>query len=250
MKRAWNTSEMAGTAGLHAHTHSRLGSPGMEKIVQDTHCLLIVDCGDERGAPAIMGVTEFLALLTFAATGSGSPGPNNTLLLASGVRFGFRRTLPHVVGTAAGIGALVVAVAAGLGVALDTFPAARLLLRIAGSAYLLYIAFRLSSGQAFKEASISKPLNLWEAVVFQFLNPKGWVFSIAVVSTFLPPGLSAPIGGLIVAATLTIVVAVTASIWALGGVALRGLVAGDRSRRVLSLVLAALMTASVVFLWI
>jgi threonine/homoserine/homoserine lactone efflux protein len=197
-----------------------------------------------------MRVTEVLALVTFAATGSGSPGPNNTLLLASGVRFGFRRTLPHVVGTAAGIGALVVAVASGLGVALDTFPAARLLLRIAGSVYLLYIAFRLSSGQALEGTSISKPLHFWEAVVFQFVNPKGWVFSIAVVATFLPPDLSAPIGGLIIAATLTIVVAVTASIWALGGVALSGLVSGDRSRRVLSLVLAALMTASVVFLWI
>jgi threonine/homoserine/homoserine lactone efflux protein len=197
-----------------------------------------------------MSVTEVLALVTFAATGSGSPGPNNTLLLASGVRFGFRRTFPHVVGTAIGIGALVAAVAAGLGVALDTFPAARLLLRIIGSVYLLYMAFRLASGQAFKTTSISKPLNLWEAVVFQFVNPKGWVFAIAVVATFLPPDLPAPIGGLIVAATLTIVVAVTASIWALGGVALSGLISGDRSRRILSLVLAALMAASVVFLWI
>jgi len=115
---------------------------------------------------------------------------------------------------------------------------------------MLYMAFRLASGQAFKTTSISKPLNLWEAVVFQFVNPKGWVFAIAVVATFLPPDLPAPIGGLIVAATLTIVVAVTASIWALGGVALSGLIAGDRSRRILSLVLAALMAASVVFLWI
>jgi threonine/homoserine/homoserine lactone efflux protein len=195
-------------------------------------------------------LTYLVALLTFAAAGSGSPGPNNSLLLASGVRFGFRRTVPHVAGTAIGIGGLVVAVAAGLGVLLEVVPAAELVLRIAGSVYLLILAFRLALGHAVERSSTTAPLTVRQAAAFQWVNPKGWVFAVALASAFLPPGLPAAVGGLVVAAILAVVVIATASVWALGGAGLSRLLGEGRSHRGVSVVLAVLMVASVAFLWL
>ena len=86
-------------------------------------------------------MSQVVALLAFAFVGTVSPGPNNTVLWASGLRFGFRRTVPHVLGTAFGIGLLVVAVAAGIGALSEVVPAAELVLKIVGSLYLLYVAY-------------------------------------------------------------------------------------------------------------
>jgi threonine/homoserine/homoserine lactone efflux protein len=197
-----------------------------------------------------MPAARFAALLLFAVAGSGSPGPNNTLLLASGARFGFVPTLRHVGGTAMGIGALILVVAAGVGAVFEAVPAARLTLKLVGSAYLLYLAFRLAGDAAVEDATITRPLTVREAATFQFVNPKGWVFAVALVAAFLPPGMPAPVGGIATAAIVAVVVATTATVWALGGAGLRGVLRSERSRRRLTVALAALMAVSVVFLWI
>jgi threonine/homoserine/homoserine lactone efflux protein len=191
-----------------------------------------------------------IALVTFVAVGSGSPGPNNTLLLASGVTFGFRRTLPHVVGTFLGIGLLVTICAAGVGVAFATVPNAQLSLKIVGSVYLVYLATRLAAGHAISHTTVSKPLNVWQAAAFQFVNPKGWVFSLAVVSAFAPVGgWTIPSVALLVA-VIAIVVAITACVWAGGGAALSRALDTERTGRTVGMALAILMIASIAFLWI
>ena len=197
-----------------------------------------------------MRLTSVVALLLFATAGSGSPGPNNTLLLTSGVRFGFRRTVPHVMGTAVGISALIVAVAAGIGVALAALPAAQTVLKIAGSLYLIYLAYGLARNAGVDDAGIAAPLTVGRAVTFQFVNPKGWIFAVAVVSAFLPTGPPPVVGGLAVAAIVAAVVAGTAVIWASGGAALNRLLRDDRSRRTVTVALAVLMVASVALLWV
>ena len=158
--------------------------------------------------------------------------------------------MPHIGGTAVGIGALVVAIAGGLGVIFETIPGAQLALKIFGSIYLLYLSVRLASGHAVEKTSVSKPLSIWEAVIFQFINPKGWVFAIALVAAFLPSGLPTFVAGLAVAGILAVVVVGTASMWALGGAALSGFVVHERRAHVLNITLAVLMVASVAFLWI
>jgi threonine/homoserine/homoserine lactone efflux protein len=197
-----------------------------------------------------MRLTGVVALLLFATAGSGSPGPNNTFLLTSGVRFGFRRTLPHVVGTTVGISALIVAVAAGLGVALAALPAAQVALKIAGSLYLTYLAYGLARNAGVDDAGLAAPLTVGRAVTFQFVNPKGWIFAVAVVSAFLPTGPPPLVGGLAIAAVVAAVVTATAVIWASGGAALNHLLRDDRSRRAVTVALAVLMVASVALLWV
>ena len=194
--------------------------------------------------------TELLALLTFGVAGSGSPGPNNTLLLASGIRFGFKRTMPHVFGAAAGVGALVMAVAAGVGQLLEAFPGGQSSLKVIGSIYLIYLALRLASSHSLKSGSVSKPLKAWEASIFQFVNPKAWIFAIALVAAFLPPSLPPMLGGLLVATIFAVVSAATFTIWALGGATLNKLLVNERAMYLVNLVLAVLLVGSVALLWI
>jgi threonine/homoserine/homoserine lactone efflux protein len=195
-------------------------------------------------------LNELAALVAFAFVGSFSPGPNNAVLWASGISFGFRRTVPQIVGASLGVGSLVVGVAAGIGALLEAVPGAALALRVAGSVYLLYVAWRVAGSGAIGQAEVAHPLSVWQAAVFQWLNPKAWVFAIAVVGTFLPEDVPRPAGIALLTGVVIVVVVVSFTIWAAGGAALDRFVDDDRRRRLVSLVLAALIVASVLFLWI
>ena len=195
-------------------------------------------------------MSELVALLAFAFVGTVSPGPNNTVLWASGLRFGFRRTVPHVLGTALGIGLLVVAVAAGIGALFEVVPAAELVLKIVGSLYLLYVAYLVLGSGGIGRTEVSDPLSIWHAIAFQCVNPKAWIFAIAAVGTFLPPALPWIVGVVVLTGTLMVVVVGSSSIWAVGGAALGRVVDDERTRRVISIGLAALLVASVALLWI
>ncbi len=195
-------------------------------------------------------VSEFVGFLGFAFVGTVSPGPNNTVLWASGLRFGFRRTLPHVLGTALGMGLLVVGIAAGIGAVLEAVPSAVFALKLAGSAYLLYIAYRVLGGGVVGRAEVSNPLSLWQALTFQWVNPKAWVFSLAAVGTFLSPDLHRLAAVGLLTATLMAVVVASAAIWAAGGAALGRVIEHERTRRAIATVLAVLLVASVALIWI
>jgi threonine/homoserine/homoserine lactone efflux protein len=195
-------------------------------------------------------VRALAALVIFAFVGTVSPGPNNTLLWASGMRYGFRRSLPHVVGTAIGMGALVLGVAAGIGAILDAAPGAEVALRVVGSAYLLFVASLVFRSGALGASDISHPFTLWQGIAFQWVNPKAWVFTIAAVGTFLPPALPRPVGVAVLSATLMVIVIASSSAWAAGGAGLGQVVEDLRTRRVVNVMLAVLLVASVALIWI
>lgn len=195
-------------------------------------------------------MNELPALVGFAFVGTVSPGPNNAVLWASGMRFGFRRTLPHVVGTALGIGMLALGVAVGIGSVFDAIPVAKLGLKIVGSAYLLYVAFLVVRGGGIGRADVSHPLSLWQGITFQCVNPKAWIFVIAAVGTFLSPALPRLAGVGLLTGTVMVVVVGSSSIWAAGGAALSRVVENERTRSVVSIALALLLVASVVLIWV
>jgi len=194
--------------------------------------------------------TELVALVGFAFAGSVSPGPNNAVLWASGMRFGFGRTVPHVLGTALGIGALALGVAAGIGAVLKAVPAAELALKAVGSAYLLYVALMVLRGGGIGRAEVTHPMTIWQAIAFQCVNPKAWIFAIAAVGTFLPTAPRWAIAVTMLTSILMVVVVGSSSIWAAGGAALGRVVENDRARRAVSVVLAALLVGSVALIWI
>jgi len=128
------------------------------------------------------------AFLPFALVSSITPGPNNTMLLISGVHFGFRRTLPHILGVTFGFAILMMAVALGLGEIFIKWPALYTALRYISAAYLIYLAWKiLRAGQMQIKDQAKKPISFLQAIAFQWANPKAWVMSIVAVTTYVQP---------------------------------------------------------------
>jgi len=195
-------------------------------------------------------MAEVVGLIGFSVVSSITPGPNNILLLASGSSFGLRRTIPHVLGTAVGIGLMALAVGAGIGVVIASVPAIAVAMKIVGSAYLLWLAVAIGRGGALEQAQVARPFGLVQAAGFQLLNPKVWVFALGAMSTFRPGGLPVALGTVVVALTMMAVVVPTAAVWAAGGGMFSRLLQDERSARIAFFVLAVLVAATVVSVWL
>jgi threonine/homoserine/homoserine lactone efflux protein len=189
-------------------------------------------------------------LIGFSLVSSVTPGPNNVLLWASGARFGLVRTLPHVLGTALGLGAMTLAVAAGLGVIVTSIPQIAFVMKVGGSLYLLYLAYQIAGADALRRGDISSPLGILQAAGFQVINPKAWIFAIGAITTFRPADLPLLLGCALVAVTMMVVIVPSAALWAGGGDVLNRLIEGERARRAVSLILAAIVVATVGSVWV
>lgn len=131
---------------------------------------------------------SLIPLALFAFVSSITPGPNNIMVTSSGLLFGFARTVPHILGITFGFGTLLALCAAGIGALITAVPALQLLLRTAGSVYLLYLAWSLRT-MAFngQDTANARPMSFFGAALFQYANPKGWVMAVTGASAFLPP---------------------------------------------------------------
>ena len=146
----------------------------------------------------------WVAASLFAVVSLITPGPNNTMVLSSGVNFGLRRTLPHLLGITIGFGAMQMLVGLGLHSVLGRYPVVLQSLRYAGGAYLLWLAWKLATSHTAPSVTAGKarPLGFWGAAAFQWVNPKAWVMCMTAMSTYLPPDASVSqvllLGGLFV----------------------------------------------------
>jgi len=192
---------------------------------------------------------QWLALVVFSIVSTGSPGPNNVLLWASGAAFGFRPTMPHILGTALGIGVLALIAAAGLAAIVSAVPMLAVVMKIAATAYLLSLAWQVAGAHALERGELARPMSVVQAAAFQAINPKGWIFALGAIAAFRPANVPVVPGSLLVAATMTAIVIPTAALWAAAGGWLGRLLDGERSRRVVGLWLAALLAGSVVGIW-
>ena len=135
-----------------------------------------------------MSIQIFLSLMLFAITTSITPGPNNMMLLSSGVNFGFRRTIPHMIGIEVGFASLLVATGFGLGALLQALPLVYTVLKIAGGLYLLWIAWSIGMSRSLGDGkSTGAPMRFWAAAAFQWVNPKAWVMAVSSMAAFANP---------------------------------------------------------------
>ena len=135
-----------------------------------------------------MSLETLGALIVFAFVTSITPGQNNMMLFASGVNFGFRRTVPHMLGIGAGFLTLLLGVGLGLGALLDTAPMLYLTLKFAGGAYLLFIAWKIGTTRVLGPgAAGAHPMTFLEAALFQWVNPKAWVMAVTAMATYTDP---------------------------------------------------------------
>jgi threonine/homoserine/homoserine lactone efflux protein len=173
-----------------------------------------------------MSTDLLLALVVFAFVTSITPGPNNFMLLTSGVNFGFRRTIPHMLGIGGGFLSLLLGVGFGLGALLTAYPPLHLALKLAGGAYLLYLAWRIAMSRALseKDGKAARPMTFLEAAAFQWVNPKAWVMAVTAMAVYSDP--AAPfLSVLVVALAFALVNLPSVSTWAGFGTALRGFLA-------------------------
>lgn len=163
----------------------------------------------------------FLSLILFAFTTSITPGPNNMMLLASGVNFGFRRTIPHMFGIGSGFLSLLLAVGLGLGALISAFPPVFVALKVVGGLYLLWIAWKIATSRSLGEGTVgARPMTFLEAAAFQWVNPKAWVMAISAMAAYTAADAYF-MTALIVAFAFAIVNVPSVSTWAGFGALLR-----------------------------
>jgi threonine/homoserine/homoserine lactone efflux protein len=191
-----------------------------------------------------MTLDLFAALVGFAFVSSVTPGPNNMMLLASGVNFGFRRTVPHMLGIGFGFASLLLGVGFGLGALLTAFPSLHLGLKLAGGAYLLYLAWRIATSRTLAEAGgASRPMSFMEAAAFQWINPKAWVMAVTAMAIYTSP--EAPVlSVLLVAVAFALVNVPSVSVWAGFGTALRGWLADPARLKWFNIAMGLLLAAT------
>lgn len=173
-----------------------------------------------------MPVETFLSLFVFTFVASATPGPNNAMLFASGVNFGFARTLPHMVGITVGFALMVLCVGFGLGAFLERYPVLYLVLKIVGGAYLLWIAWKIGTARKVPDAEsdpeiAGRPLTLLQAAVFQWVNPKAWVMILGAIAAFSQHD-AYTLSVLLIALSFFLAGPPAIASWAAFGTALRG----------------------------
>src|ERR1044072_379035 len=135
-----------------------------------------------------MSVELFWALVVFTFVMTFTPGPNTMMLLASGVNFGFRATVPHMVGITLGFGLMTLIVGMGLGEIFKLYPMLYTTLAYAGAAYMLYLAWKIATTRSVGEGkAASRPLTFVQAAAFQWVNPKAWVMAVTAIPTYSIP---------------------------------------------------------------
>ena len=186
------------------------------------------------------------ALVVFAFVASITPGPNNMMLLASGVNFGFRRTVPHMAGITIGFGVMIVLIGFGIGQLFERWPWLYDALKIASVAYMLWLAWHIAMAgpvTATDTPANARPMTFLEAAAFQWVNPKAWTMCLGAISAYTVPSQYFSTM-LMVAAAFTILCPLAVAVWTVFGVSLRGFLANPKRVRLFNIAMALALVAS------
>ncbi|MBN9005018.1 MAG: LysE family translocator [Rhizobiales bacterium] len=186
-----------------------------------------------------------LAFIVFAVVMFFTPGPNNIMLLTSGLNFGFRRTLPHLAGVVFGFAFMIAVSGLGLGAVFTAYPLLQTVLKYAGAAYLIYLAVAIAlSGPPTPGATERRrPMTFFGAALFQWINVKGWVMVIGTITAYAAIA-SYPWNILLQVAVSLLIGWVSCAAWVLCGTSLQSLVKSPVVVRAFNIVMALLLLAS------
>ena len=183
----------------------------------------------------------FSALATFYFTMFFTPGPNNAMLTASGMKFGFIRTLPHLIGISLGHIFQIGLTCFGLANLFLIYPQIQLYMKILCFLYLLYLGWKMIGSFSSIQKETGRPLKFYEASLFQFINPKAWSIAVTVASGFFPTEENIFIGVFFVTITAALINLPTCSLWALFGSGLRKFVDNEKIKKLIEYLLAVLL---------
>jgi threonine/homoserine/homoserine lactone efflux protein len=188
------------------------------------------------------------ALVLFAFVTSVTPGPNNMMLLASGVNHGFRQTIPHMLGISFGFGGMIVAVGLGIGQIFTRYPQTLLALKVISIVYMLWLAWKIATSRPLSgdgSEVVGKPMTFLGACAFQWVNPKGWTMALGAISAYTVAATYTQ-SLLVVGGVFTVVNFPTVCLWTMFGVALRRWLTDPAKVRIFNISMASLLVASLV----
>jgi threonine/homoserine/homoserine lactone efflux protein len=189
-----------------------------------------------------------IPVLLFSVSTTITPGPNNIMVTASGTNFGYRRTIPHIFGIAIGLPLMIIVMGFGLGSMFKTYPWIHVVLKYAGAAYLLYLAWKIAffQGSGNADNPRTRPFSFVEALLFQWVNPKAWMMSIGAIAAFTSRGDGVYLEVFLIALIFCITCLHNVSLWTLLGVNVKRFLTKNRYQKIFNLVMAALLVISLV----
>lgn len=193
-------------------------------------------------------MTALFPLISFTFVMSITPGPNNIMLWASGANYGFKRSLPHMLGISIGFASLFLVCGLGLGALFEAYPVIQTVLKVVGSVYLLYLAFRIATASFEGKQEDKKPLNFFEAAGFQYANPKAWVFALTTASSFSLLGSNFILNALSISLVLMLVNFPCICVWTAFGTAIGRFLSNKRALMSFNFVMAGLLVATILLI--
>jgi len=189
----------------------------------------------------------FAAISIYYVIMYATPGPNNSILTTSGIKFGFIRTVPNIFGIPTGHGIQLILVCFGLGALFTQFPILLNILKYVGASYLLYLAWKMFGSLNISSAEDKLvPLKYYEAILFQFVNPKAWVICITAVSLFYPRDENIILGTVFMVVMSTVINIPSISMWALGGSIIRNYLTNEKLKKIIECLLAILLVGTAI----
>lgn len=197
-----------------------------------------------------MDTAQALAFLLFAFIAAVTPGPSNTMILSTGAAVGALKGISCPVGAALGMGVMIVLSAFGVGEIVAAAPNVVIAMKVAGSLFLLWLAWQIVNAGTFEADSQMRPMGFLQAFLFQWLNPKGWLVAMSAGSIYFAPLQHNQISGAFWMGTLFAAVAFPAGMLWLGlGALMARLLRSERSARLFNVAMAAALAASVILVW-
>ncbi len=188
-----------------------------------------------------------ISITSFALASTMTPGPNNIMLLSSGLTFGYKRTIPHSMGITFGFPVMVICVGLGVGKLFEIFPFVYNTLKVVGIIYLLWMAWHIANtkGSLNMENKNDKPFTFFQAALFQWINPKVWVVAISSTAAFITNHQIAFIQVMIISCVYFFCAILSTNSWSLGGVILKRFIQNERLVQIFNITMAILIVGSI-----
>ena len=194
----------------------------------------------------------FVGLITYYFIMFMTPGPNNAMLAISGIKFGFKKTIPHMIGIPIGHFVQIISVCFGLGVLFQKFPEIQYILKFLGCAYLFYLSYKMFGSFSFQEqdSSSGRPMKIYEALLFQFLNPKAWIVALTVVTVFFPIEENFIKATLFVSLSAPLMCIFSVITWAGFGYSIRTFISNNKIKKFFEVMMAIPLVITAVYILI
>jgi len=190
----------------------------------------------------------FFALVIYYFVMFATPGPNNAMLTASGIKFGFKRTLPHLIGIPAGHVIQITLVCFGLGALFQKYPFIQFYLKWFCFFYLLFLSWKIIGSFSNTKKESGRPLKLYEAGLFQFINPKAWVVALTAATAFFPNEENFFVATAFVVITAPFVCFPSICLWAIFGSSIKSIIKNTKTKKITEYLLAVLLLITAIII--